>query len=431
MVLSKTLFLFTVLFLAGYYTPFQCYSQIWLAALPAGVLLVAAGLRTGGIIVLCSVSFLAGAYLDDSTTVLTTNSAAAAGVWRCRVETTTTQGAILSNACLSTVWVSDRHLAGFLSRGDSVVIMGSVNEGFMDSYSFHPLPSRLLQDRIRNALSNTVSGRITSRETSSLVSALLFGERGSLPRAVRTAFKYTGTSHLLALSGLHVGILSAFILMISRKFFGKGWLSAAAVILTVFIYVFISGARASTVRAGLMFMLVLVAWHSSGRRPELLFVWSFAVIALLAASMGEVLKDTGAQMSFGAVLSLIVLGKQFSCRGGSILSIGFAGVVVTTALAPLVSFTYGGVCPVAPIATVVSLPFMLSTMITGIAALAGPLACVPSVLSEWIVYIWLNILDILESGTIVFQEWMYWIWVFCLICLWLFSRRGGFLRRFR
>ena len=431
MVLSKTLFLFTVIFLAGYYTPFQCFSQIWMAAIPAGMILILAGLRHAGIIVLCSVSFLAGTYFHHQNSDPVPDSSTASGVWRCRVETTTTAGAILSGDTLNTVWAGGRQLARSLSRGDSVIILGSVNEGFMDSYTFHPIPSNLLQDRIRKAVSNSLSGRIASRETSSLVSALLVGERGNLPQVVRGLFRDTGTSHLLALSGLHVGILSGIMLVIFRKLFGKGWLSILAVIFTTFIYVFVSGARASTARAGLMLLLVIVVWHSSGRRPELLFVWSVAVIVLTAASTGAVLNDTGAQMSFGAVLSLIILGREFRCRAGWILSIAYAGVVVTAALAPLVSFRYGGISPVAPVATVISFPFMLTTMITGFITLLGPFSSAASLLCEWGVFIWLTVLKNLGSGMIIFEKWMYWLWPICLITLWLFSRRRDFLRRFR
>lgn len=431
MVFSKTIFLFTVIFLAGYYTPFQCFSQIWVAALPVGVILIAAGLRKAGIILLCSISFIAGANIDAGSSTIMADAATSSGVWRCRVETSTTAGAVLSNNTWNTAWASSRQLARSVSRGDSVIIIGSVNEGFMDSYTFYLIPSSLLQDRLRKTVSESLSGRIASREASSLVSALLVGERGNLPQAVRAVFRDTGTSHLLALSGLHVGILAGIMLVIFRKLFGKGWLSILAVILTIFIYVFVSGARASTARAGLMLMLVIVVWQSSGIRPELLFVWSVAVIVLTAVSRGDVLNDTGAQMSFGAVLSLIILGREFRCRAGRILSIAYAGVVVTTALAPLVSFRYGGLSPVAPFATVISFPFMLTTMITGFMTLLGPFASAASLLSEWSVFIWLAVLRILESGTIIFQKWMYLLWPLCLIALWIFSRRRGFRRRFR
>ncbi|MCK4807901.1 MAG: ComEC/Rec2 family competence protein, partial [Candidatus Aegiribacteria sp.] len=316
MVFSKTLFLFTALFLAGYYTPLQCYSQIWIAVIPGGLVLIATGLRKAGIIVLCSVSFLAGAYFDNFTGKARPDTTAEAGVLRCKVETTTTAGAILSTASGNKVWVSDRQLAQSVSRGDSVIIIGSMNNGFMESFTFHPVSSSLLQDRLRKAVSITLSEKIASREGSSLASALLVGERGRVPQSVRRIFRDTGTSHLLALSGLHVGILSGVMLMLFRKLFGKGWFSVFAVILTTFIYVFVSGARASTVRAGLMLLLILAVLHLSGRRPDLLFVWSVAVIILTAVSMGDVLNDTGAQMSFGAVLSLIILGREFRCKAG-------------------------------------------------------------------------------------------------------------------
>ncbi len=431
MVLSKTLFLFTVSFLAGYYTPLQYYSQIWIAAIPAGIILVTVGLRKAGIIVLFTVSFLAGAYIDTHRIDTYHDRAPAGGVWHCKVETTTTAGAVLATAAGNAFWASDRQLAQSVSRGDSVVVIGSVNNGFMESFTFYPIYSSLIQDRLRKAVSICLSNRIPSREASSLVSALLVGERGQVPQSVRTIFRDTGTSHLLALSGLHVGILSGVMLVLFRKLFGKGWLSIIAVILTAFIYVFISGARPSTLRAGIMILLILIVLHSSGRRPDLLFVWSVAVIVLTAISKGDVLNDTGAQLSFGAVLSLIIMGREFRFRAGWILSIAYAGLVVTIALAPLVSFRYGGLSPFAPFATVISVPFMLATMSTGFLTLLLPFASAASVLSEWVVFIWLALLKLFGSYRIIFQYWMFWLWPLCLVTLWLCSRRRGFLRRFR
>lgn len=431
MVLSKTLFLFTALFLAGYYTPLHCSSQIWLAAIPAGMVLAASGFRKCGMILLCIISVLAGSYLDDHDRQSCSPQHSISGVWGCRIETTTTTGALLDTPMGYTVWSSDRALARSVSRGDSVVIIGSVNGTFLEISAFRSNPSTSLQDRLRRTASISLSTSIASRKTSSLVSALLVGERGYLPPSVRQVFSDTGTSHLLALSGLHVGILSTMMLIIFRKLFGKGWLSILAVILIAFIYVFVSGARASTVRAAVMLLLVLVLLHLSGRTPDLLFVWSVAVIFLTVFSSGDVLNNVGAQMSFGAVLSLIVLGKNFTGKPGWILSIAYAGVVVTVALAPLVSFTYGGMSPVAPLATVISVPFMLGTMVTGFLTLLFPFLSAASILAEWIVFTWLAILEILKSGRIVFLEWMFWVWPVCLITLWLYSRRRGFLHRFR
>lgn len=426
---TKTLFLLTAMFLAGYYTPLSCSSQLWLALIPAGIGLAALGLRRVGITVFCIAAIFAGAYLDSPVRQSRSSKPSASGIWRCRIETSTTEGAILSTSAGYNVWSSDRRLARSVSRGDSVIIIGSINGAFMQSSAFHVTPSSSPQDIIRKDAVECLSKRIPSRETSSLVSALLVGERGYLPSAVRQVFKDTGTSHLLALSGLHVGILATLMLIIFRKLFGKGWLSITIVILMIFIYVFISGARPSTVRAGVMLLIILLLLHVSGRTPNLLFVWSVAAVILMVVSSGSVLNDVGAQMSFGAVLSLIIFGSKFNGKAGAILSIAYAGIVVSVALAPLVSLTYGGLCPVAPAATVISIPFMLGTMLTGFLVLLFPFAA--PVLSEWVVFIWLALLGLLRSGRIVFLGWMFWLWPVCLIALWLVSRRSGFLRRFR
>ncbi len=431
MVLSKTLFLFTFLFLAGYYTPIYFVSQIWMAVIPVAVVLISMGRLRSGIFLLCIVSFLAGANFDLPRPDSLSSPEPAGGVWHCTIETSTTAGALLNTDSGKTFWTSNRELAGSVSRGDSLIVIGSINGSFMHSHAFHTIQSSSLPNRARRAVSRSLVLRIPSRVCSSLAAALIAGERGNLPESVRRVFGATGTSHLLALSGLHVAILSGFLLVLFRKIFGRGWVSIAAVILCVFAYVFVSGARASTLRAGVMLLLILVIWFSSGRTPDLLFVWSVAVIVLTIVSKGNVLNDTGAQMSFAAVLSLIFMGRQFRGRAGRVLSVVYAGLVVTIALAPLVSFRYGGLSPVAPIATVISIPFMLATMIGGSFSLFWPFTAAVSVLSEWIVFIWMGILEYLDSGMVVFEKWMFWLWPVCLAALWLFSGRRGFRRRFR
>jgi hypothetical protein len=137
-------------------------------------------------------------------------------------------------------------------------------------------------------------------------------------------------------------------------------------------------------------------------------------------------------MSFTAVLSLILFGRSFRGNMGKILAVLYAGVVVTLCLAPLVSCTFGAVSPVAPIATVISLPFMLTLMALGAISLSwGFIAEGASILAEWTVFIWLKLLYVLEFRRFEFKEWMLVIWFAGIIMLWLFSRRRGFFRRFR
>ena len=78
-------------------------------------------------------------------------------------------------------------------------------------------------------------------------------------------------------------------------------------------YVFLAGARASTVRAGIMGMFILIAWQAVGKTPDILFVWAFAVIALIAFSGGAVLNLAKAVGVTGTP-TLFINGKRMSGR---------------------------------------------------------------------------------------------------------------------
>jgi competence protein ComEC len=244
-------------------------------------------------------------------------------------------------------------------------------------------------------------------------------------------FRGTGTTHLLALSGLHVGLLAGAILILMRKMTGRGWFTLVAVSLVCGTYALISGGRASTLRAWIMLTALLMLWQLSGRTPHLIIVWSVAAIILIASSGGSVLQDVGARMSFAAVLTLIIMGRRFHGRLGWFLSAGFAGLAVTVALAPMVSDVYGGFHPVAPLATVASIPLMVSLMLLGSAAVIIP--AIPGLpeLAEWTAYIWLTMLRTMGTGEIVYRTWMTAVWTVCLLGLLYFGRRGRYLFRFR
>ncbi len=436
MIFGKLLFLITSLFLLGYYLPFGVDYPLWIIPASAGLIAAIAGNRRYGMLLLCASSILVGLYWNNNQSgehYEESPETYRRGVWSCRVETSTTRGALLSIESGRKVWSSDKELAQSVRRGDSVLVLGSLRGHFLDTWSFRTIQSNALQNRIRRVICGRWREKLLSRETISLVSALLAGERAAIPTRTRNIFQITGTSHLLAVSGLHVGIICAIILIIARRVFGKTWLAVFITILLMSSYVFLAGARASTVRAGIMGMFILIAWQAVGKTPNLLFIWSFAVIILIILTSGSVLNDIGAQMSFSAVLSLILLGRSF--RGniiGKILSVIYAGVVVTLCLAPLVSSTFGAVSPAAPIATVISLPFMLTLMALGVISLSwGFVAAGASILAEWTVFIWLEILYSLEFRTFEFKEWMLAIWFAGIIMLLLFSRRRGFFRRFR
>ena len=145
---------------------------------------------------------------------------------------------------------------------------------------------------------------------SGLASAILLGARDRVDQSQRLAFQETGTVHLLAISGLHVGIVYGGVLLLARAFLlrpTKAVLLAAACCVA---YAVLTDARPPAIRASLLFAIMSLAFVS-GRR-------SIAPNALAAAGIFVLVLNptdlfaTGVQLSFLAVAGLIWAGRRWA-----------------------------------------------------------------------------------------------------------------------
>jgi predicted membrane metal-binding protein len=168
-----------------------------------------------------------------------------------------------------------------------------------------------------------------------------------------------------------------------------------------------------------------------GFRICYLTIWCAAAASVVLMVPGS-LDDRGAQLSFAAVLALIFLAEKHRGAAGFLLTPLRAGLVVTLALAPLVSQTYGGFSPQAPVATLLSLPFMLLTMILGVAVLLPVVYSSASIILEWCVWIWTGFLGLMRLP-LVDPQGPAWTaaWIGAVTILAVYRWRRGFLRRFR
>ena len=144
--------------------------------------------------------------------------------------------------------------------------------------------------------------------TAPLVKALLTGDRSGLSRQTVATFRASGASHLLALSGLHAGILYLFLSkflsilgnsMTIRRFRGIAILLAAA------FYTLMTGASPSMVRA-FLFITIRELSHLAGREPAPLKVLSLALVLQLAFSPSAI-RSVGFQLSYAAMLGIFLL----------------------------------------------------------------------------------------------------------------------------
>jgi len=142
-----------------------------------------------------------------------------------------------------------------------------------------------------------------------LLAALLLGERQWLDAGLKQAFIDAGVMHILAISGLHIGILLLFLRFLFAAFKRYKWLYNLLILGVLWFYAALIGFPPSVVRAVLMFSLLQVAW-------ELERDLSSAYLLLLAAFLiGTVspasLHETGFLLSFAAVASILAFYPFF------------------------------------------------------------------------------------------------------------------------
>lgn len=147
-------------------------------------------------------------------------------------------------------------------------------------------------------------------ETLAALSAMTLGDKSRLDPATRQVFSETGTAHLLALSGLHIGILFGLIRLLLRPFRNTRARRAAtaATIALLWGFTLLAGCPLSLVRAAAMLSIVQVAdtMHRQGPPAHSLFL---AAAGILLVSP-EALFDTGFQLSFTAVFFILWLSPK-------------------------------------------------------------------------------------------------------------------------
>ena len=185
----------------------------------------------------------------------------------------------------------------------------SLNEGQLERLD--PGPSRLerASEQLRAQYGRFVDGiPFEDAETGALIKALTAGDRSGLSRQTKQVFRSSGASHLLALSGLHLGILYA-ILQFLLGAAGRG--RAGRIIRYAVLtgssgaYCILTGASPSLVRAFLFIFLAETA-RLTGRKAPLLDCLCGALLLQLAFHPGA-LRMIGFQLSYLAVFGIALL----------------------------------------------------------------------------------------------------------------------------
>ncbi len=250
-----------------------------------------------------------------------------------------------------------------------------------------PAACRLL-DSIRDHVRSCIQKGAGSRSFP-LVYALVLGEKDNLTRQIRDNFAKSGTAHLLAISGLHIGIVAWITFMVFSRIFGisvllcrKGWAakaSAMAALVFVWVYALMAGFSPSTRRAAIMgtvFLSALILEYEY----DLVNTACVAALAILASAPWSLFSPSF-QLSFAAVFAIIAgfrlvskaipgktqrAGKTAShaterikgtaCRAA--LGIFFSTVFATAGCLPLLARYFGSVSLVGIPANIIMVPLV-------------------------------------------------------------------------
>ena len=246
---------------------------------------------------------------------------------------------------------------------------------------------------LRRALSRSLEQSLPPTEAA-LAQALLLGLRGQLPDPAVENFRQSGTSHLLAISGLHLGIL--LLMTVGLLHWALGRHTPIPILLAlaaVWLYVLVSGAPVSVVRAAIMGSVYLAALGLGRPRESLLPALALSVVAMTALDPGAASRISF-QLSFAAMAGIALAlpwqesvsqgiagrfertGWRWAPLAGSTLGWLASGILIsaaaTLATFPLVALTFGRLPLLGIPATILATPLLPFALAGGlIAALAG------------------------------------------------------------
>ncbi len=268
-----------------------------------------------------------------------------------------------------------------------------------------------LNSRLAGALGSSLP-----EPEASLAQSLLLGRRGAMQDSVSDAFNRTGTAHMLAVSGLHLGILLAAVLALALALLGRQrYLYVWIAIACVWAYAALTGMRPPVARAAIMATVFLLA-ELAGRQKHAPTALAFAA-ALMVAVQPQLLWHTSFQLSVLAMAGLVLLFQPLRAvltsgiatpgterreqLGGlhPVIDILAATAAATLAVWPLTVNTFGAVSVIGLPVSVLTLPVLpfaiSSSAATALVGLVSPVLAQPL---AWIAWLFLTyIVNVIQA----------------------------------
>lgn len=274
-------------------------------------------------------------------------------------------------------------------------------------YVRNKLPAKLIGsdsiwqnvDTLRQNIADKLLALNRQTENIGVIKALTLGERSDITKKQWEVFRKTGTTHLLAISGLHIGLIAGLVYMLALKIAVKlmvvspQLIAAISAISVAVFYSAMAGFSIPTQRALLMLIIAMVAivWQRNIKPGNTLALTILVVLVF----------DPLAVLSAGFWLSFLAVILILYSLAGRLGKVGYWGGaikihwVTAIGLAPVLLFYFNQVSIIAPVANFVTVP-VVSLLVVPICLIAVLFMYISPSLAEFLLLIVNQIIQVLQ-----------------------------------
>ncbi|MGE5108086.1 MAG: ComEC/Rec2 family competence protein [Sphingobacteriales bacterium] len=162
----------------------------------------------------------------------------------------------------------------------------------------------------RKKIVSILSKYVPGEKESGLAEALLIGYKDDLDKTLVQSYSNTGVVHVVAISGLHLGLIYWLLNLLLKPLYKRKhfrWLKPLLVIAGLWLFAILAGAGPSVIRSAVMFTCIVIG--ESMKRPTSIYNTLAASAFLLLCYNPFWLWDVGFQLSYAAVLSIVIFIK--------------------------------------------------------------------------------------------------------------------------
>ncbi len=221
---------------------------------------------------------------------------------------------------------------------------------------------------IKQSFSQNVSSlfqRTLRSNNSKLITSIILGDSSVMEEDELEKYRDLGLAHILAVSGLHIGVIAGFLIFIFSRLGINRKINILITLLIIWSYAYLIGFPASTVRACIMFTILFYSQMIHEPYDSLNSIFVSMLICLIINPFW--LFHIGFQLSYMATISLIVIGDKIILfrDKGNIFKTASSIIAVNIGILPLQAYYFNGFPILGMVSNLFTVPLMSLSLILG------------------------------------------------------------------